>query len=75
MNRGIEIKSNATRILTVVVMLCTTICTDLVGQNSDGAKSKYERKGNYDWKKNMVIAEPKHDAVDSQLCHLLPSTG
>ncbi len=44
-------------------MLCTTMGTNVAGQNADEAKPKYEREGIYDWKKNMVIADRKRDAA------------
>ena len=53
-------KSNTIRILTALIIFGTTMCTKVAGQN-------YEREGNYDWKKNMVIADQKHDAADMLL--------
>jgi hypothetical protein len=56
-----SMKSNTIRILTAVIMLCTTMGTNLVGQNADGVKPKSESEEKYDWKKYIVFADRKRD--------------
>ena len=62
-------KSNSIRVLVAVFILSTTMGTKVAGQNAKAEKPKYEREGNYKWKKSMVIADPKLDA-DSMLLPL-----
>lgn len=58
-----NIKSSAVKILMAIIIPCSTIIMDAAGQNTNGARPKYDPNGNYDWKKNMVISEPKRDAA------------
>jgi hypothetical protein len=55
--------SSTLRILTTIIILSTTMATNVAGQNAEGEKPKYKREGNYDWKKMMTIADRKRDAV------------
>ena len=55
--------TNSVRVLVAVIILSTTLGTKVAGQNAEGVKPKYEREGNYDWKKNMIIADRKRDTA------------
>ena len=61
MNRKKRMQSYFLRIFATVVILSTIMIGNLTAQNEKAVKSTYEREGNYDWKRNMVIAEAKRD--------------
>ena len=54
-------KRNSIKVLVAAIILSTTIDTKVAGQNEQEVIPKYEREGNYDWKKNITIAERKRD--------------
>ncbi len=54
-------KSNIVRFLGAIIILSTTMGTNVSGQNVEGEAVKYERDGNVDWKKMMTIEEPKRN--------------
>lgn len=64
-----NMKSNFMKILVAVMILSTTMCTNVSNKNKEAVKSESDEiektehsfKGNYDWKKNMVIADRKRD--------------
>jgi len=61
MSRRKNIKNNYIRVLAAVIILSTTMCTNVSNKNKAAETPKYERDGNYDWKQHMVIADRKRD--------------
>jgi len=58
-----DMKFISVRVLAAVLILSTTFSPKVTGQIAEGVTPKYEREGNYDWKKNMIIADRKRDAA------------
>ncbi len=58
-----DMKRNSIKVLVTVILLSTTMCTSVADKNKEEAIPKYEREGNFDWEKNMTIAERKRDAT------------
>jgi hypothetical protein len=66
-------ESNFKLVLVAVIMLSSTMCkspsnlnkedTTLNSKIKDEEKPKHSSKGNYDWEKNMVVADRKHSAA------------
>ncbi len=56
-------KSNFIRVLVAVIVLSTTMCTNVSNKNTEAETPKHSFVGNYDWKSNMVIADRKRDAA------------
>ncbi len=54
-------RSNSIKVLAAVILLSTTMCARVADKNKKETTPKYEREGNYDWKKDMTIAERKRD--------------
>ncbi len=54
-------KSNFIRILYAVVILSTTMCTNVSNKNKEEETPQHSFEGNYDWKQHMVIADRKRD--------------
>ena len=71
MSRRKNMKYNSIRVLAAVIILTTTMCTSVSNQKKEEVNTKSESEaevkpkhsfeGNYDWKKNMVIADRKRD--------------
>lgn len=71
MSRRNNIKNNSIRVLAAVSLLSTTMCVRVSNQDKEDASPKSESteeskpehsfKGNFDWEKNMVIADRKRD--------------
>ena len=54
-------KSVFVQILAAVILLSTTMCTNVSNKNKEAETPKHSFEGNYDWKSNMVIAGRKRD--------------
>src|SRR6056297_1241924 len=55
-------KVNYIRFLVAFIMLSTSMCTYQANKKNEKATPEYTFEGNYDWKKNMIIADQKRDA-------------
>ncbi len=51
------------KIIAVVILLGSTMGTNVTGQNAEGDAPKYDPDGNVDWQKMMTIADRKRDAA------------
>ncbi len=75
--RNMKVKKSTIRGLVAVILLSTTMCTSTSNQNKEDTPPKSESEeevipkhsfeGNYDWKKNMVIADRKRDEAGKLL--------
>ncbi|MBE0653586.1 MAG: hypothetical protein IH594_07295, partial [Bacteroidales bacterium] len=57
-----RLKSNYPNKLIAIITLIFTVAANISGQNEDLTPDKYDHEGNFNWEKNIVIADRKRDA-------------
>jgi hypothetical protein len=54
-------KSKSIKVLAAIILLSTTMCTSVADKNKKEATPEHSFDGNYDWEKEMTIADQNRD--------------